>query len=99
MVINDEIETSVENIAMMLNKMAAGNEEFVLISADEEGNSFIQSCLHEDEKTYILEYCKDDKLFRTLCKNLESIQEAMEKFCLNDFSFVNEHKWDLVNLE
>ena len=77
--------------------MTSGNEDFVLISADKEGNSFIQSCLHEDEKIYILEYCKDDKLFGTLYKNMESVQEATEKFCLNDFSFVNNHKWESVD--
>ena len=83
---------------MMLNRMSAEDEEFVVISADEDGNSFIQSCPGDDRETYILEYRKNDKIYRTFC-DLNSVQEAMREFVHNDFGFVNHHKWEIEDLE
>ena len=93
MLINDEIEATDENIIIKLNQMNKNEEEFVVIS-NEEGDQFIQSCC--EDKNYILEYRKDNKLFETSCKNIKQIRDAMFKFCRQDFSFVDEHNWILV---
>ena len=93
MLINDEIVATEENIIMKLDQMDKEEEEFVVVS-NERGDLFIQSCC--DNGNYILEYRKDNKLFSTTCKNLKQIRNAMLKFCRQDFSFVDEHNWILV---
>lgn len=94
MTINGEMEATEENITMMLNRMAAEDEEGVVVSADEDGNSFICSCPTDDGETYVLTYRENDKLYMTCC-DLKSVQEAMKEFVHSDYNFVNNHQWEI----
>ena len=88
------------NIERLLDKLASEETEYLILTEPGDDGAFIQSCLGDNDGTYVIEYhTTEDKIGRlheTCCEDIDEVKDAFKKFRRGDFSFVDDYDdWEV----